>query len=199
MLAAYPPLRWAATQGKHSMEIWFTAREKFDPSSGGAWDKYVQWAQLPQLREVISLDTALCPSVFKELTEEDWDHNIHQDHCISYFRDLDYVLSRVSDQRDSVNILAVVLEPKSNTTRAFDDERFVFYGYDLIDKGSDISALTNCGGFDKAFSSSDVSSVGLLEDYTFAKEVQRRLLQHYPEEPHADCALWAIWRLERFR
>ena len=29
-----------------------------------------------------------------------------------------------------------------------------------------------------------------------AKEVQKRLLQHYPEEPHADCALWAIWRLE---
>jgi hypothetical protein len=180
------------------MEIWFTAREKFGPSDGDAWEKYIQWAKLPQLREVISLDTALCPSLFKELTEEDWDYNIHQDHRISYFRDLDYVVNRVSDQGDSVNILAVTFEPKSNPTMAFNDERFLFYGYDLIDEGSDdISALTNCGGFDKAFSSSDVSSVGLLEDYAFAKEVQKRLLQHYPKEPHADCALWAIWRLEK--
>jgi hypothetical protein len=109
---------------------------------------------------------------------------------------LDYVVSRVSDQSDSVNILAVVFEPKSNPMKAFNDERFAFCGYDLLDEGSDTSALTNCGGFDKAFSGSDVSSVGLLEDYAFAKKVQKRLLRHYPEEPHADCALWAIWRLK---
>jgi hypothetical protein len=95
-----------------------------------------------------------------------------------------------------VNILAVTFEPTSNPAMAFNDERFLFYGYDLLDAGSAISALTNCGGFDQAFSSSDISAVGLLEDYAFAKAVQTRLRQHYPEEPHADCALWAIWRLE---
>jgi hypothetical protein len=177
------------------MEIWFTAREKFGPSDGDAWDRYIRWAQLPQLREVISLDWTLCPSLFEELTEEDWHYNIHQDYLISYFRDLDYVVSRVSDQGDSVNILAVTLEPKSEPTRAFNDERFLFHGYDLI--GGSESALTKLYGIGKAFSRSDISSVGLLEDYSFAKEVQKLLLRHYPEDPHADCALWAIWRLEK--
>jgi hypothetical protein len=179
-----------------NMEVWFTAREKFDPSNGDTWVKYVQWAKLPQLKEVISLDTVLCPSVFKELTEEDWNHNIHQNHRISYFSDLDYVIGRVGNQRDSVNILAVAFEPESDPSEAFGDERFVFCGYDLIDKGSDVSALTNCGGFDMAFSRPDISSVGLLEDYALAREVQERLRRHYPEEPHADCALWALWRLK---
>ena len=96
------------------MEVWYSAREKFDPKNGSGWDKYVQWAQLPQLKEVISLDTSLCPSMFRELIDEDWNHNIHQDHRISYFKDLDYVVGRIKEKKDAVNVLAVVFEPASD-------------------------------------------------------------------------------------
>lgn len=178
------------------MEVWYTATEKFDPNNSAEWDKYVQWAQLPQLKEVISLDTSLCPSVFRELIAKDWNHNIQQHYRVSYFKDLDYVMERIKEQKDAVNVLAVVFEPASDPTKLFNDDGFVFYGYDLLDEGSAISALTNCGGFDQAFNSSDISDVGLLEDYLFARKVQRRLRQNYPHEPHAACDLWALWRLE---
>jgi hypothetical protein len=114
----------------------------------------------------------------------------------SEVRDLDYLLNRAGDRLDALNILALVFEPDESTVEAFADGRFVFCGYDLVERGGGTSALANCGGFDRAFSSSDLSAVGLLEDYGYAREVQERLLQHYPDEPHADCDLWAIWRLE---
>ena len=76
---------------------------------------------------------------------------------------------------------------------------FSFYGYDLIEEGSGVSALNNCGGFEKAFANKYVSEVGLIEDYHLARDIQNRLLEFYPEEIHADCDLWAIWRMDRER
>jgi hypothetical protein len=54
----------------------------------------------------------------------------------------------------------------------------------------------NCGGFNKAFANSDLSECGLLTDYAQALRVQRLLREKYPDEPHADCDLWAIWQLQ---
>ncbi|MCR3757464.1 hypothetical protein KYB31_00480 [Clostridium felsineum] len=76
------------------------------------------------------------------------------------------------------------------------DKRFKFYGYDLIEDSTRISALTNCGRFDKAFSSNDISEFGLIKEYKKAKEIQSLLLENYPDEEHVDCVLWGIWRME---
>ena len=59
-----------------------------------------------------------------------------------------------------------------------------------------ISALVNCGGFDRAFASTDLSYCGLLTDHARASEVQDLLRAEYPDEPHADYDLWAIWRMK---
>ena len=45
--------------------------EKFGPERGEVWADYVAWARLPQLRELVSLDGILCPSVFPDITAED--------------------------------------------------------------------------------------------------------------------------------
>src|SRR5688572_14478905 len=109
------------------MEFWFTARRKFGPSFGIEWEKYIQWANLPQLQEVVSLDAILCPNMFAELMEEDWHYNIQEDYRISFFRDLDHVVGRMRTKLD-VNIMAIVYEPPTDPTVIFLDNRFEFCG-----------------------------------------------------------------------
>ena len=88
-------------------------------------------------------------------------------------------------------------EPSDAALASFHDPRFEFCGFDPIEQQTGISALTNCGGFDKAFLSGDLSDCGLLVDHARAIAVRQLLLAEYPEEPHACCRIWAIWRMKR--
>lgn len=179
---------------ENSPEFWFVAVERFEPDYTERWVNYVEFARLPQCTEVVSLDNMLCPSIINELNEEDWQHNIHEHFRTKFFRNLDYLCQRVKGY-PNVNILSVVFEPQCDMKHSLADNRFTFYGYDLIEEGSGISAINNCGGFEKAFTNAEVSSYGLIENYERAKEIQQQLLVHYPDEIHAYCDLWAIWRL----
>ena len=67
------------------------------PTTRDDWDEYVAWANLPQLREVISLDGMLCPDVIGELETQDWDYNVHEDYHIFFFRDFEYLRARVQN------------------------------------------------------------------------------------------------------
>jgi hypothetical protein len=178
-------------------DTWYVALEPFGPEAGGKWTSYLDWAKLRQLEELVSLDDILCPRIIQNLTSEDWEHNVQEDYLTECFTDLDYLRSRVAG-RPSVNMLAVLREPSLDDVRSFADDRFVFQGYDLVEKPGlgGISAISNCGGFNLAFGPADVSPVGLLDDYEFARGVQQRLLQHYPDEHHAWCYLWAVWRMK---
>ncbi len=71
---------------------------------------------------------------------------------------------------------------------------FQFLGYDLVDIENSASALSNCGGFPEVFANSELSVVGLLTDFDRAVEVQRTLRTTFPNEIHANCHLWAIFR-----
>ncbi len=177
-------------------EFWYIAVEQFGPHNQERWSDYVNWAKLPQLKELISLDHMLCPSAIEYLIEEDWQYNIRQDFHTHYFRDLNYLISRTK-QFNHINILAVVFKPEADVKDALNDSDFSFCGYDLIEEGSGISSINNCGGFDKAFNNSDVSEFGLIENYELASKIQARLLEFYPEEIHAYCDLWAIWKKVR--
>ncbi len=177
--------------------IWYIAVESFGPHTGQRWADYIAWARLPQLRELVSLDHVLCPSAIPSLTAEDWNHNIQEDYLTDFFWDLDYLLSRLG-RPAHLNILAVVREPDGPAPTLWQDERFTFQGYDLVEEpGSGISALSNCGGFAKAFKPEDLSEVGLLPTFELARTVRRRLRVLYPEERHASCHVWAIWRMSR--
>lgn len=172
---------------------WYTAVEAFDPTFGEVWTGYIAWSGLTQLEEVVSLDGSLCPSVIRKLIEEDWKHNVQEDELIEFFYDLDYLLGRVAGIA-RVNILAAVLDPSKECRHAFADPRFDFKGYDLIGRG--MSALTNCGGFPLAFRNEELSNAGLISTLTRANDIRASLLTNYPDEAHADCEIWALWKMQ---
>ncbi len=176
------------------IEPWYIAVEPFDPSFGDNWVNYMAGAGLPQLEEVVSLDSSLCPCVIDELEHEDWEHNVHEDGVIDFFRDLDYLLGRVQDIAP-VNILAAVQNPSEECREAFADSRFEFRGYDLI--GFGMSALVNCGGFPLSFQNAELSNAGLVLTFARAQAVAASLRGHYRDQDHADCDIWALWKMVR--
>ena len=176
------------------MQTVFVAKRRFDPTAGERWHRYVAWSGLGQLREVVSLDEMLCPTVPEELIATDWDHNVHADYQTSYFRSLEYLRARVVGET-SLNILAVLQNPSAGDLESVELPGFGFAGLDLLDVCGDVSALTNCGGFDEVFAKEEISDLGLLRDLPRAYEVQRDLGTTYPYESHAQCHVWAIWRL----
>jgi hypothetical protein len=177
------------------MQALFVAKRPFDPSAG-AWNRYVTWSGLSQLNEVVSLDTMLCPTVPEELTAADWSYNVHADYLAFFFRSLEYLRTRLAGN-GRLNILAVLQNPTHSDVAAMSLPGFGFAGFDLVDVRSDVSALTNCGGFEEVFKNAELSALGLLTDLTRAQQVQASLRLQYPEESHAECHVWAIWR-QRF-
>jgi hypothetical protein len=175
------------------MQILFVAKRPFDASVGEGWNRYVAWSGLSQLHEVVSLDTMLCPTVPEELTASDWDYNVHADYQVFFFRSLDYLLKRVTAE-GRLNILAVLQNPTAVDLRGVTLPGFAFAGFDLVDVCGDVSALTNCGGFEGVFVNPELSELGLLNNLSRAQEVQAELRAQYPEEPPAECDVWAIWR-----
>ncbi len=175
--------------------IVYTANETFDPSDHEAWQNYVAWSKLDHLKEIISLDNSLCPSVVPDLIEQDWDYLAPEYYLFGLFIDPTYLLNRIKD-KTKFQVLAILREPQDYNTSEFHDKRFHFKGYDLIEEATCISALTNCGGFDLAFSNNDLSEYGLITDFNRALEIKNLLQQHYPDEHHADCTVWAIWKME---
>lgn len=172
------------------MNIGFVALETFIPTT-----KYLEWSKLFQVVEVVSLDSSLCPRIIKDLDEDDREYQ--QEHGGTYsdiINNLDWLLHKTRNVEDK-QVLAVVKEPESDCSVAIHPERFQFCGYDLVEDATRISALTNCGGFDKAFSACEISRYGLIEDFEKAKEIQLRLRAHYPDEEDANCTLWAIWKM----
>ena len=175
------------------METLFAARRPFEPSAGDAWDRYVAWSGLSQLQEVVSLDTMLCPAAPEALTAADWEHNVHADHLVFFFRSLDYLLKRVNGD-GPLNILALLQNPTAADLTGVALGGFDFAGFDVVDVQGDVSALTNCGGFNGVFENAELSELGLLTDLSRAHSVRGALRVQYPQEPHAECDVWAIWR-----
>jgi hypothetical protein len=175
--------------------VWYIATEQFGPQRGQAWHDYVAWSQLPQLTELVTLDHVLCPPIIDPPAPEDWAHNVNADFLIAFFVSLDHVLRRVGG-RSNMNVLAVMREPSAADCAGFQVPGFTMTGFDLVEKpGLGISALTNCGGFPLAFANSALTNNGLLPTLALARAAQKKLREHYPAEPHADCHVWAIWRL----
>jgi hypothetical protein len=175
-------------------EIWFYATHTFSSQTAAGWEDFIRWSGLVHLARVLSLDIMLCPPLVSELIPADWDHNVHADFRSLYFRHLDYLESRLPPAGPR-NLLAILLEPQASAASFFQDGRFALRGYDLVEKETGISALTNCGGFDQAFRASDLSEDGLIADYALSREVQHRLHWYYPNQHHANCELWAVWEM----
>ena len=176
------------------MNPWFIATERFDSSDGDNWTRFVAWAGLPQLQELVSLDPMLCPTLLGETKDEYWPHIVNEDFHLNFFVDFEF-LKRAVAAKERKNMLCVFRNPTIDPI-APGFARFKFLGYDVVDIQNSVSALTNCGGFPKSFSAMELSSAGLLPDRMRACNVREDLRRNYPEDPHANCNYWAIFRAE---
>jgi hypothetical protein len=174
--------------------IVFIAKRRFGPDAGERWRSYLAWSGLHHLHEVVTLDAILCPTVPEELVPEDWQHNVHADYRIFFFGSLDYLRRRVAGEA-GLHILAAVQDPTAEAVEAGAGPGFEFVGFDLLDVSGDVSALTNCGGWDGVFAGEELSPLGLLTDLDRARAVRETLRRRYPGEHHALCDVWAVWRL----
>jgi hypothetical protein len=172
----------------------FIAKTPFGPAEGEAWLNYCQWAKIPGLTEVVSLDSSLCPRVIKEIADEDWSHIVNEDFRLDYFYDLDYLLERVAKVARK-NILGVYRNPNRHIDIPPAPGDFTFVGYDLIEEQTTISALTNCGGFPDSFSNDELNLFGLISGFDRATKIRQDLKARHPNEPHAQCELYALWRM----
>lgn len=171
----------------------FIATERFDPSDS-AWQNYIEWAAIPGLTEIVSLDSSLCPHLIRTLRDEDWNHIVREDFRLDYFYHFDYLMRKV-ESINRRNILGLYRNPEVHITTPPTGEDFQFIGYDLIEEQTQISAITNCGGFPDVFRNEELNRFGLIENFDRASEIRRLLAERHPEEHHARCEMYAIWRL----
>lgn len=188
---AITPARHAI--GSRTMEPLFLLTERLDPQCGEAWHTFRARSKLHHLTEVVSLDDLLCRHVVRELRTEDWRHVVNEDYMLHFFTDVQYLVRRGGSLARR-NLLCAFRDPQQQPSPPASPYAFRFEGYDLADVDGSTSALTNCGGFPRAFSNEELASNGLLPSLARAKEVQEALAAHYPEEPHADCTVWALFR-----
>lgn len=170
----------------------FIAVESFGPADGEGWHKYLESCGLSQLDELISLDSILCPSLLREVPIEYWEYVSTDSHCFYFFTDL-AALRRALGSSTGGRLLYVVCNPPTPAVVPDDLREFKFVGYDLLEVGGSISALTNCGGWPGILDNGELSPKGLLESHTRALELRAELARRYPDEPHADCDVWAIF------
>lgn len=173
----------------------FIATERFDPADGEKWERYIEWAKIPRLTEVVGLDSMLCRRILTELSAEDWEHVVCENFRLDYFLHLDYLKLRTQNVSRR-NILGLYRNSLAHVAVAPAAGHFRFIGYDLIEEQTQVSALTNCGGFPDVFQNDELNKFGLIEDFNRASEVRSQLLERHPQEAHANCELYAIWRLE---
>ena len=170
----------------------YIATEPFTPDDP-AWNKYIEWSGLTHLKELVSLDPILCPSALKELKPDYWPHIVNEDFMLDYFVDFEYLYHAVENIPHK-NVLCVFRNPLQKPVPP-SVAKFEFLGYDLVDVENSASALSNCGGFPDVFANSELSHVGLLPELSRASEVQALLRSTHPEEFHANCHLWAVFRM----
>jgi hypothetical protein len=175
------------------MALWYIATEVFTPHAGEAWTNYIAWSGLTQLEEVVSLDPMLCPTLLPDIKDEYWPHIVNEDFMLNFFTDLAFLLAQLPDTPER-NLLCVIRNPPPTLSPTLHGDRFGLLGYDLVDVHGSASALTNCGGFPHVFDNRELSCKGLITSHARALHVQSDLRAKHPEDFHANCHVWGIYR-----
>ena len=139
---------------------------------------YLDWRRDCECHEIVSADCSLfCHKILPEYDEK----------------------IELSDDEQWLAVLAVKRGeyiPKPGD--------FEFCGYDLVDgedecdAGLGTSSLTNCS-FDEIFSFKDLNKYGLCDSLEQAERLRELLHEKFPDEPHADCIICAVWRKTKIK
>ncbi len=178
-------------------KVWYTARNTYNPdfTADFSWQNYIEWTKLTQLKELVSLDGMLNELAFEPDfgSEEDWEFIITDgDYITNLYSSSEYVLNKTKD-KPYFNYLSVIKNPSEDSSKLIDKD-FEFVGYELLDEEYGVSALTNCGGFDETFRPYELNQYGLIDSFYRALQIQKDLRINNPQEHHAYCNLFGVWR-----
>ena len=91
-------------------------------------------------------------------------------------------------------IVAVIISPEVEPLEHLGRKGFTFCGYDLVERTTLISSITNCGAEFSSVPYDKLTEYGLLPTYKDAVLTQLALVEEYPDEHHAYCVVCEIWR-----
>lgn len=172
---------------------WFIAVERFGRADGAAWDRYVEWSKLDHVEELVSLDATLCPSALKDIRDLHGPYVVDENGNWIFFEDLEFLRRELRvGNVEKARVLCVIRNPAAQPILSDKLSAFCFLGFDLVEAESGVSALSNCGGWPE-LDNRELSKCGLLTDHARAVDLQVTLASNHPEEPHADCDVWAIF------
>ncbi|MHB8974945.1 MAG: hypothetical protein ACYC3X_31620 [Pirellulaceae bacterium] len=175
------------------MSEWlYTIRERCTPDTKEGWEGYLAFSGFTHITELVTLDSMMCPAIITDLVDEDWNHNVHEDCRITFFRDSEYLLNRQPLDPVRHQLLAIVERPDGTESVPVG---FTPCGFDIMDSYFGNSTLTNCGPIPEVFAPSTVNTFGLLSDLATAMEVRDKMRRQRPVDPHLrDCEVWQIAR-----
>jgi hypothetical protein len=171
--------------------MWYCILEHFGPLHEG-WQGYVDWSGLYQIREFCSLDNILAPNLFEPSSEEDWQHVVQEDFMTHLITSRDYALKKYKAFKNASIFGVIQCDDKVECWR---DARDTQVGYDLLDEGFGVSSITNCGGWPDVFPNELINEYGLISAYSDAVRIRNDLRAKHPEEPHAKCEIWSVYKI----
>ncbi|MCL2812482.1 MAG: hypothetical protein FWD25_11435 [Clostridia bacterium] len=155
--------------------------ERFFPIS-----EYEEFSRITGRNEIVTFDVCLCPII----VDEGIHYEVYEDEAP------DYTLLLKAALKPDEQIIAYFVNPTEDYHFHVLDDGFEFCGYDLSEEMTGISAITNCGGgFDTAISYDQLNKFGLLNDFFQAYEVRDKLENQFPEDDHAFCEVYELWRM----
>jgi hypothetical protein len=156
------------------------------------WQKYLSWYGHENIEEVVTLDQILCPNLVERLNDEDWNHNVQADYRTYFFRNVEYLIKRVSYIPANHQILLLTETP---TQPMVPTNGYEIIGYDIVDVFCSTSVITNCGGFASVFGRQDLNQFGIVSDLTNANRIASELRRSYAFDQHcSNCIVWGIQR-----
>jgi len=162
-------------------EPFFYIAERYFPN-----EDYGQFSKIFGRAEIVTYDTILC----KLISEHGLCGKSQYAGEVDNWKELLHIATKERRQ-----IIAYYKNPTESREYHVLDESFEFCGYDLSEELTMISAITNCGGmFDKAIPYKKLNAFGLIDEYSEAFAVRNLLDELYPEESHADCKVYELWR-----
>lgn len=149
-------------------EIFYVSCERFYPTK-----EYEEFSPVRGKKEIVSYDCGLMPPF-----------NI----CYS-LNDAERKVAGIKDGQ----IIAAYQNPPQNFAINIGNG-FEFCGFDLSEEQTNISAITNCNGFEATIDYANLNDYGLISDYEVAKLTREKLEEKFPDECHACCEIYALWR-----
>src|ERR1044071_3659572 len=152
--------------------MFYAAIERFDAENGDRWVNYLRWLGRSDLKQIVTLDSTICPPLVHPESGSDWDFVVKEEFMINFFTDLNFVLRRAKEY-PRAQVVAVARNPSAQDVEAFTHQDFEFAGFDVVDPQFIASALLNAAKFPEALSIRELEiETGLIGSRKRANQIR---------------------------